>query len=151
MPVTELLGQGHLSHDTSKRLVLYVGLKPTLSFFSAMPRAQRGTENGGPETGRAENGSCSLGLTGPPRLQFFNTVSHSLGTHTPSLHDSSSTADRVDNDDVPQPSFSTDAAANPATAASTSSSPEVAECCEVCLLVRRVSALWTVAFLFDVC
>ena len=87
------------------------------------------------------------------RLAFSSSTlsALSLGAHTPSLHDSSSTADRVDNDDVPQPSFSTDAAANPATAASTSSSPEVAECCEVCLLVRRVSALWTVAFLFDVC
>jgi len=47
--------------------------------------------------------------------------------------------------------FRTDAAATPATAASISSSPEVADCCEVCFLVRRLSALLTFAFLFDVC
>ena len=70
------------------------------------------------------------------RLQFLKTVSHSLGAHIPSLHDSSSTADSDDDDDnVPQPPSPTDAAATPATAASTSLSPEVADCCEVCLLV----------------
>ena len=69
------------------------------------------------------------------RLQFFKTVSHSLGAHTPSLHDSSSSTDDDDDDDdeVPEPPFPTDAAATAATAASTSSSHEVAHCCEVCL------------------
>ena len=71
------------------------------------------------------------------RLQFLKAVIDSLGAHTPSLHDSSSTADSDGDNDVPQPPSPTDAAATPATAASTSSSPEVADCCEICLLVPR--------------
>jgi len=51
------------------------------------------------------------------------------------IRDSSSSTDDED-DEVPQPAF-TDSAATPATAASTSSSPEVADCCEVCLLLPR--------------
>jgi len=69
------------------------------------------------------------------RLQFLKTVSHSLGVHTPSLHDS----DDEDDDEVPQPPSPTDAAAIPAVAASTTSSSEVADCCEVCLLVPQTS------------
>ena len=70
------------------------------------------------------------------RLQFLKTVSHSLGAHTPSLYDSSSSAESDDDDvEVPQPPSPTDAAGTPATAASTTSSSEVADCCEVCLRV----------------
>ena len=76
------------------------------------------------------------------RLQFLKTVSHSLGAHTPSLYDSSSSAESDDDDDdveVPQPPSPTDAAGTPTTAASTTSSSEVADCCEVCLRVPWTS------------
>ena len=83
--------------------------------------------------------------------QTHRTASPSVPQHCQPqswyAHDSSSTADS-DDEDVFHPSFPTDAAA---TAASTSSSPAVTDCCEVCLLVRRLSALWTFVFLFDVC
>ena len=72
------------------------------------------------------------------RLQFLKTVSHSLGVHTPSLHDIADSDDE-DDDEVPLPPSPTDAAAIPAVAASTTSSSEVADCCEVCLLVPQTS------------
>jgi len=71
------------------------------------------------------------------RLQSLKTAGHSLGAHTPSLHDIFSSADSDDDDvEVPQPPSPTDAAA---TVASTTSSSEVADCCEVCLLMPRTS------------
>jgi len=115
---------------------------------------KRGAENGRPEVGGLKMADqiitfwryeCWQANTlhvycccSPDRLAFSSSrLSHNLGVYTLSLHDSSSTADSDDDDDVPQPPFLTDAAATPATEASTSSSPEVIDCFEACLLVRR--------------